>query len=84
MRLIDAEALHDRFYELTKFKRDEQTNDYVAQRYVKISDALRMINEAQTVYLVPKDKVGQLMADAAEEFAKEIERRLLYGDNYNE
>lgn len=48
MRLIDAKALHDRFYELTKFKRDEQTNDYVAQRYVKISDALRMINDAPT------------------------------------
>ena len=48
-RLIDADALHEQFYDLTKFKKDKHTGDWVSQRSVKISDALRMINDAPTV-----------------------------------
>lgn len=49
MKLIDADALHKQFYDLTKFKKDKHTGDWVSQRSVKISDALRMINDAPTV-----------------------------------
>ena len=48
-RLIDANALHEQFYDLTKFKKDKHTGDWVSQRSVKISDALRMINDTPTV-----------------------------------
>lgn len=53
MRLIDADALHEQFYDLTKFKKDKQTGAWVQQKSMKIFDSLRMIDDAPTIDAVP-------------------------------
>ena len=62
VRLIDADRLHDEIYEQTKFKQDPVTGDWVAARFMRISEILRRINDQPTISVTNAEEEFEIQA----------------------
>lgn len=78
MRLIDVDRL------LNTVSNTSVKDGWSYTGEIKVDDLIDLINDQPIVYVLPKENVTEALTKALEEAAKEIERRLLYGDNYNE